>query len=118
MLDDEAKTAPVYRSVEAQSGAVAPVSMAAALVILDHLTKDRDALVEKVQGVQAETENVRGLLVHATESCVQLARELTHALNARDDAERECEELRDQLDAARCRLDELEGAGRQRADDV
>jgi hypothetical protein len=115
---DEAKTAPVYRAVEAHSGAVAPVSMAAALVILDHLTKDRDALVEKVQGVQAETENVRHLYLTASEAQAVAARELVHALNARDDAERECEELRDQLEAARCRLDELEGAGRQRADDL
>jgi septal ring factor EnvC (AmiA/AmiB activator) len=114
MLDDEAKTAPVYRSVEAQSGAVAPVSMAAALVILDHLTKDRDALVEKVQEALTQRDN----LVNLTIEVGQLGAYLKDVLAERDDAERECDELRDQLEAARCRLDELEGAARQRADDL
>jgi uncharacterized protein YhaN len=85
-----------------------PVTMAGVYRVIDQLTDDRDALVEKVQGVQAETENVRHLFLVASEAQVVAARELVHALNARDDAERECGELRDQLEAARCRIQELE----------
>jgi hypothetical protein len=117
-VSDEAKTVPVYRAVEAQSGQLAPVTMATAYVLLESMAADRDAMVEKVQGVQAETELVRGMLLKATAALDSTTVELVHALNARDDAERECEELREALDAARCRLQELEGAGRQRADDA
>jgi hypothetical protein len=115
---DEAKTTPIYRAVEAQSGALAPVTMATAYVLLESMAADRDAMVEKVQAVQAETENVRHLYLTAAEAASVSARELVHALNARDDAERECAELREALDAARCRLQELEGSDRQRADDL
>lgn len=117
-MSDEAKTTPIYRAVEAQSGALAPVTMATAYVLLEAMAADRDAMVEKVQAVQAETENVRHLYLTASEAAATSARELVHALNARDDAERECEELREALDAARCRLQELEGSDRQRADDL
>jgi hypothetical protein len=115
---DEAKTTPIYRAVEAQSGQLAPVTMATAYVLLESMAADRDAMVEKVQGVQAETELVRGMLLKATAALDSTTVELVHALNARDDAERECEELGEALDAARCRLQELEGSDRQRADDV
>jgi hypothetical protein len=94
-VSDEAKTVPVYRAVEAQSGQLAPVTMATAYVLLESMAADRDAMVEKVQGVQAETELVRGMLLKATAALDSTTVELVHALNARDDAERECGELRE-----------------------
>jgi hypothetical protein len=102
---DEAKTAPVFRAVEAQTGALAaPVSMAAAYVLLEHLAEERDQAVKERDAARAERDN----MVNLAREVGRLGGYLEDALAERDDAERECGELRDQLEAARCRIQELE----------
>jgi phage shock protein A len=81
-----------------------PTSMAGAYVLLEHLQKDNEALVEKVQEALTQRDN----LVDLTIEVGRLGAYLKDVLAERDDAERECGELREQLDSARCRLQELE----------
>jgi hypothetical protein len=114
VVAEEAKTTPIYRAVEAQTGQLAPVTMASAYVLLEHLAGQRDKAVKERDDARTERDN----MVDLTGEVGRLGAYLRDVLAERDDAERECGELRDQLEAARCRLDELEGAGRQRADDL
>jgi uncharacterized coiled-coil DUF342 family protein len=127
-------SAPEFRAVDALSGAVVrPTSLLASYSVIDCLQADVDALVEKVQQEAARLYETRAEVTQltyeltganrnalaASESREAYRQERDEALAAGDDAERECGELRDDLEAARCRIQELEGdeVSRQRADD-
>jgi chromosome segregation ATPase len=119
-------------AVEQHNARTAATTMVGAFRIIDHLTADNDVLVEKVQAVSARLDESRAEVtqltyeltlanrnaVAASESREAYRQERDESDDARDDAERECGELRDQLEAARCRIQELEGSDRQRADDL
>jgi hypothetical protein len=103
-----APTAPLFRSVEHLSGDVVPQTMPAVLRALDLLRRDRDKLIEQVQGIAAERDNFAYQNAVLGEACAVVTLESKHAIAARDDAEAQCAALDEELQAARCRIEELE----------